>query len=764
VFSSALAPARPAVGIARYFGTVDWQVTPYTFAAIGACVLVLALGVLGWRRRPVPGALEFALFTTAVGEWCLAAAIAFARTDVPGKIFYSKFEYIGVVSAPVLWLLCTAASTGAAGHRPRWQVAGLTVIPLITLALVFSNEQHGLIWRTVDIDVQNGLSVWKAAYGTWFWVHSAYSYLVLAGATVLILRRASQDPFFFRRQGALLLLGMSIPWATNSVYLFGLTAVPHLDLTPFGFALGAVPVGASLLRQGLFDVVPIAREALVEGLPDAVVVLDLHDRVIELNPAAERLLGQSYRTLLNRPATEMRSLAALLRTGTGEISEAQLRANPPPGAEDRQFDVGSFALADGRGRPVGRLLVVHDITDRKNAELQRVRAVQEQLERSFSDAARQRSEFMAEATRQLTETLDVRATAEVLARLMVPALADWCSVEAAGIADGAAQRVTISAQAVEAPTERAPHALELIAHGRVVGVLTWARESALGAAPTPAAIEDLAARAALAIDSAQLYEAERASRAAAEAAVARTQGLYAEQQHIVRRLQELRGLLEAAERVRLLDDERRRIARELHDRVEQTFFSIGLSVSAVLASLPASLPGSLQVALQVVGTAAQQGADDLRAAIFALTRAEVHDLELVRALWQLVRDFQKRTGLEADLVESGSVRRVPPEIAEVLHAVAREGLANVERHARATAVVVSLAFERDALVLTVQDDGVGASSLVLSTLADSATRFGLNGGRDGVVRLGGTFVAEPGDDEGFVLRARVPLPEPAADL
>ena len=95
----------------------------------------------------------------------------------------------------------------------------------------------------------------------------------------------------------------------------------------------------------------------------------------------------------------------------------------------------------------------------------------------------------------------------------------------------------------------------------------------------------------------------------------------------------------------------------------------------------------------------------------------MNDLELVRALWQLVREFQKRTGLEADLVESGTARRAPPEIAEVLHAVAREGLANVEQHARATAVVVSLGFEPDAVTLTVQDDGVGASALVLGTLA-----------------------------------------------
>jgi two-component system sensor histidine kinase DegS len=158
-----------------------------------------------------------------------------------------------------------------------------------------------------------------------------------------------------------------------------------------------------------------------------------------------------------------------------------------------------------------------------------------------------------------------------------------------------------------------------------------------------------------------------------------------------------------------------------------------------------------------IRNSAKQGAEDLRAAIFALTRAEVHDLGLVRALWQLVREFQDKTNVEADLVESGAERRASPEIAEVLHAVAREGLNNVEQHARATAVVVSLQFDPEAVTLTVQDDGIGASALVLDTLSESATRFGLSGIREQVLRLRGTFMAQSGDDGGFILRARVPL-------
>jgi signal transduction histidine kinase len=280
--------------------------------------------------------------------------------------------------------------------------------------------------------------------------------------------------------------------------------------------------------------------------------------------------------------------------------------------------------------------------------------------------------------------------------------------------------------------------LSLMARGQTLGSLALLTTVAARTYDTSdlAVAEDLARRVALAIDNARLFE---------------------EQQRIVGRLRQLREQLETTEHARLLEDERKRIARELHDRVEQTFFSIGLSVSALRANPVPPLVEPIRDALAGIQASASQGAEDLRAAIFALNRAEVHDLGLVRALWQLVREFQEETGLEADLVESGAERRAPPEIAEVLHAVAREGLANVVQHARATAVVVSLRFEPEIVALAVQDDGVGAPPLVLDTLAESATRFGLSGLREQVARVGGTFTAGPGTDGGFVVRASVPL-------
>jgi len=234
--------------------------------------------------------------------------------------------------------------------------------------------------------------------------------------------------------------------------------------------------------------------------------------------------------------------------------------------------------------------------------------------------------------------------------------------------------------------------------------------------------------------------------------------LYEEQRNMIARLQRLRGQVEAAERDRLLDDERQRIARELHDRVAQTLFSIGLAAQSALESdNDAPSEGDPHQALESIRGLSALGNEQMREAIFALSRADLQDRGLERTLWTVVRDFRERTGLEADLVLVGRERLLPPETAEALLAVVREALVNVEQHARATSVVVTLRRSRGGVTLAVQDDGIGAPALLLRSIGSSFTHFGLRGLQERIRKLGGGFTARNGDDGGLVVRVRVPV-------
>ncbi len=323
------------------------------------------------------------MFALGVAIWCFGNAVEFARSDLDAKLFWTRVEYIGVVSVPVAWLACMAAYTRAGRGLSRRQVAMLCVIPVLTLGLVWTNEYHGLIWTHVQLQTDGPTVLWSATYGPWFWVHSAYSYLMLLAASLLIIRLLRRSPSIVRRQAGLLLVGMSSPWLANLMYLSHINPLPNIDLTPLGFAIGALAVGHSFFSFGLFDVVPIGREALLRSLPDAVIVLDLLGRIVEMNSAAERLIAGPASQVLGESLRVPEGSSNETVSPRAAVSERSLVVN----GEVQRFDIRRMPLRDPAGQHVGWLVVVQDVTERAEVEATRVHLAAEQAARSAAEAA-----------------------------------------------------------------------------------------------------------------------------------------------------------------------------------------------------------------------------------------------------------------------------------------------------------------------------------------------------------------------------------------
>src|SRR5260370_904603 len=177
--------------------------------------------------------------------------------------------------------------------------------------------------------------------------------------------------------------------------------------------------------------------------------------------------------------------------------------------------------------------------------------------------------------------------------------------------------------------------------------------------------------------------------------------LYEDQRRMIDELAELHRNLSNAEREKVLREERERIAAELHDRIEQAIFTLGLKVNAIMEREP-------------VGEA-----------IFALSLPRPAANGLLSDLRRLVREAAKSDELEADLVVSGNPLRLSTESEQTLYVLAREALANVVRHAQAKRVLVSLRYSDDHVDLVIQDDGAGASEQILNHYQDTGPHFGM---------------------------------------
>ena len=204
--------------------------------------------------------------------------------------------------------------------------------------------------------------------------------------------------------------------------------------------------------------------------------------------------------------------------------------------------------------------------------------------------------------------------------------------------------------------------------------------------------------------------------------------------------------------ISIQDDERQRIARDLHDNIGQQVTGLRLKLDTM------AMTGDLDTVRQCL-TDAQQTVDELDRAldfIAANLRPAALDLGLVTALQQFVREWSATFDIPVD-VHVGSVRHLhtPPEVETHLYRIAQEALHNVYKHAKATAVSVILERRADRLVLIVEDNGEGFKDRRHGT-ENKDRGLGLVGIRERATLMHGTAEIESAPGKGTTVFVQVP--------
>ena len=345
------------------------QNTLYTIPLIIAAIILGVLVLYAWRRHTVSGATAFALLMLIIAEWSLGYALELGSTDLASKIFWGKVEYFGIATMPLAWLAFALAYTNWDNWLTRRRLIFLGIVPFITITLIWTNEAHGLMWRQTGLDVDGPFPALEVIYGDWFWIHTIYSYILIALGTILLIRMLIRlSPQLYRLQTGAILVGTIIPWIGNGIYVSGLSPIPNLDLTPFAFTISGLVMGWGLFRFKLLDIVPIARRAVVDSMSDGVIVLDTQNRVVDLNPAAQSLLGLSDTKAISQPVSAMLTNQAELIEQFHDTSLQRTEITLNIQDNQKYYEVHISTLFDQRSHIAGRLIVLHDITDRKATE------------------------------------------------------------------------------------------------------------------------------------------------------------------------------------------------------------------------------------------------------------------------------------------------------------------------------------------------------------------------------------------------------------
>ncbi|MDQ6645381.1 MAG: PAS domain S-box protein, partial [Chloroflexota bacterium] len=350
---------------------MPWRFTPYAIPDIISGVVLLWLVIITWRRRSSPGATPFLVLLLAAAEYSLGYILELGSPDLPTVLLWNNVEWLGVVLLPTTWLIFTLQYTGQARWLTHRMVVLLAIVPLITLLLVWTNTLHGLIRSTSGLDSSAPFSALVGTNGAWFWVFIVYAYLLLLLGALLLgsfIRTLMRSASLYYGQVIALLIAVLAPWVGNALSLFGPRPLSLLDFTPVGFTITSLAMAWSLFRYRMLDLSPIARNVVIESMSDAVIVMDLHHRIIDLNPAAERLLGRSRSEVVGQSILQAASAWPEQIQRFYHITTAHEELVLTVDGTPHSFDLRISPLSDRRGSATGRLVVLRDVTERKQVE------------------------------------------------------------------------------------------------------------------------------------------------------------------------------------------------------------------------------------------------------------------------------------------------------------------------------------------------------------------------------------------------------------
>jgi two-component system, NarL family, sensor histidine kinase UhpB len=220
------------------------------------------------------------------------------------------------------------------------------------------------------------------------------------------------------------------------------------------------------------------------------------------------------------------------------------------------------------------------------------------------------------------------------------------------------------------------------------------------------------------------------------------------------------------QRIRLQEDERRRIARELHDEMGQLLAGLAME----LAGLEAAVARGEQVTerFQQVRQLVEQIGREMRNLAFELRPSLLDDFGLIPAVQQSLEAWSARSGIRFELEVTGLTARLPVDLETAVYRVTQEAVTNVARHAQATVVTIAIKHCGAWIEIAIEDDGCGFDVDAVLTRQAASGSMGLRGIRERVALLDGDLEIRSRPGDGTRLRAIVPCgssqPMPDADV
>lgn len=324
-----------------------------SLALIGVSASLIVVGRV-LRCRPPPGARALVLYLLAVSGGLTAGLLERIWPSEAGILAWAQLGYLFAAAVPLAWLAFALHYAGKASWLAPARFWPLAVIPALTGLLVLTNSQHRLVWTEATFQPVGGMLALRISPGPWFRVHELYSCLLLIGGTSLIIGASLLSPNRCRQQSVWMALGAVLPlFSAFAPRIAPELPEGHVFLT---FALAGTLFAVALSRHPLPNRAPSDRTTVMEEMREGMMVLDSGGQVVDLNPAARRMLGV-IGEVTGRP------VSAVLPGWVGRPDTAETRIHQHVDGNDTVLELRVSFLSNGHGTSRGVSILLRDVTE-----------------------------------------------------------------------------------------------------------------------------------------------------------------------------------------------------------------------------------------------------------------------------------------------------------------------------------------------------------------------------------------------------------------
>lgn len=345
----------------------SWQFKPIIFLYLTSAIVSLLVALLTNRLSKARGSNYFMLFNLSVAIWTIGYILGLFNTRLPVKLFMLRFEYLGIISAYVFWFLFIAAYTHTNKWLTRKYLTILLIIPVITYIQVLFIDKQNFFYDSYTTEDVNGLIIAKKDFGTGFYIHMAYSYLLSISGVGILVWKVFQMPEKFRNQSIPIVAIGLVFLIPNILYIADLNPFDPYDLTSMAFAVIGILFLLIMYFYRFLDIVPVAYHLVFRNTHSGVIIVDKRGIILDLNTAAEHILdnkGYSFiGTYLSDYFDWFKDIFGQLNEQNEYTREIEIINNN----ENRFYEINISGMSDQLGILMGWIVMCYDITKRKAA-------------------------------------------------------------------------------------------------------------------------------------------------------------------------------------------------------------------------------------------------------------------------------------------------------------------------------------------------------------------------------------------------------------